>query len=229
MAEFDRESMIQKITALLARADNAGSEHEAFAAAAKVSELMEKYSISQVEIAQNQESPDNHLQDQFVLAHQIHLHRVPLKWASELASVVAQATQCKCSYKEKAKVITFYGLPESVEHGLDLLDTMLVLLNRLTNKGYREVRSTPSSRGFKTNFRQGFIRGLSRAFNELQRERSALSTTALAVLSDALEEYVQPIMSQAKVAPPAKPTKYNAKAFHKGYQSGLITGRRQDL
>lgn len=47
MAEYNREDVVRKITALLRLAERGGTKEEAFAAAAKAQDLMRKYEIEQ--------------------------------------------------------------------------------------------------------------------------------------------------------------------------------------
>jgi len=225
MGDTKREKLLSKIAKLQALAMKAGTPEEAYAAGQKISQLIDEYEVSEFELNQaiNAHEGNTTPQYEFTNAYTSDLYKVPMKWARILAVPVSSIFLCATAFSKER--VYFYGSPENVEQSLSFFDTILQVLDRTTNETYRRASKRGEGRGWKTNFRSGFIQGFGHAILEQQEKRTALASTAIEVRSNALAKYMYQYVNPDAKKYGSQASIYNNRAYNLGYQEGHSHGR----
>jgi hypothetical protein len=179
------DDVLRKIAALERLADNAGTQEEAEAAAAKVQELMYAYGIerAQVDIASGQR-PTGY-------GHQF-IHVSSARWKQDLAWGVAKTTHCKgirthINDDDGSLIVVMdvVGQKDNVRMVIETYHWLVRAIDHLLKDApYR--RQGAGSRQWATDFRQGAVDRIIARMVTAQREAEAAARAANPTTSNAL-------------------------------------------
>src|SRR5207245_6844871 len=149
----DRENLIIKIRALMAKTVSAGcTEQEALSALDKVRALMDAYEITEVELQLSRKEAAILCSEP---ANSLDPHNIKFLLMGSVAKF------CKCEAwqrrERKGKAVTFCGLPSDVEFGTWLLDALQAFVQRELVRHLIDVLPPRSERRKCIN---GFIVGI---------------------------------------------------------------------
>lgn len=170
-----KESVVEKIKALLALsdADRNNSEEEAKAAMLKAQELMAKYEISMEEVS---------TEDEEQYSHEVCEHKWDYAYRVPLANVLSK--NFRCMLYMSGKKIVFMGHPSDAQICKATFEYAYRFImrkgNSVYNKRYSMGRPT---KGVFNSYAHGFISGLQEAFDA--------QCTALAIVTpqDVVDEF----------------------------------------
>jgi hypothetical protein len=219
--ELKLEDLLRKLGALQRLADNAGTQAEAEAAAAKIQELMFAYGIerAQVDIASGLR-PTGY-------GHQ-YIHVGESRWKQSLAWGVARNTHCKgvrTRTPEGLVVLDVIGQKDNVKLVIDTYHWLTRVVDHLLKTApYR--RQGTGSRQWATDFRVGAVARLidrmaaSRHEAEMAaRASNAQVGTTLTVIDDKLREVTRTLYPSLRTARTRGRT-YVTSGYMAGYEAG---------
>lgn len=202
---MNREQVIEKIKKVFALSNNNSSIEEATAAAQLAQQLMHKYHIEEIDLA---ETAEKLIEAEFTTG-------TGNKWKYILSSTIAKNFCVKAYWYGKAAV-RFYGRSTDVAIAKETYQFLYKLCISLARKAdYQERKKTGSTNGAGRSFALGFVEGVSQ---ELGKQCTALMIITPKEVEDGYKE----LMKTKNFHPIHNNYKYNQTGY---YKDGEVAGK----
>jgi hypothetical protein len=202
---MNREQIIEKIKKVFALSNNNSSVEEATAAAQLAQQLMHKYHIEEIDLAETVEK----------LIEEEYTTGTGNKWKYILSSTIAKNFCVKAYWFGKATV-RFYGRSTDVEIAKETYKFLFNLCVSLARKAdYQERKKTGSTNGAGRSFALGFVEGVSQ---ELGKQYTALMIITPKEVEDGYKE----LMKTKNFRPIRNTYKYSQTKY---YNDGEVAGK----
>ncbi len=170
-------AVLERVRALLAKAESTEFEAEAEAFTAKAQELITRHSIDAVLVA----ARDDGSARPPVTGRTVHVEDPYAKEKWFLLSTVAEANGCRTIYSPGYRIVTCFGLPDDLE-AVDLLYTSLLLQSTtavLSAEAPRLLgrRSSSSKASFRRSFLLAFAQRIGVRLDEARHTAEAQAAT----------------------------------------------------
>ena len=170
MSAPDRDQMLARIRALLAKTEEAGcTEAEAHSAAAKAAELIEKYRVTAHELGAESARHSANFGSSGVESGAG--PRAPFHWAVLLANAVSKLVMCPSYVSPAHRAIFFIGEDLQRELGVRLYASLRDRCLALEREAFKLIPKPlrPDWRKFSYSYREGFAHG----FEDVARAEKA--------------------------------------------------------
>ena len=217
MGESNRESIIDRIRAILSKTESRGaSEAEAATALEMAQRLLIKHNLDMAEIVDIQTDDDP-------VTEETLFGTVGAKgWRASLANVIGKAMFVKI-ITQGQRAISFIGRPENVGSVMEMYQWVAPQLEVMAGEMVAQYPNRWGRRSYATAVRHGMVSTISDRLQETMREQQAqtVGVTALVVQYDAENETFAKenhnlVTHRVSIAP-------------KGYNDGKIAGREVSL
>ena len=146
-AHAERDKVLGKIRALLAKAEATNYVAEAEALTAKAQDLMTRHSIDQALLAADDERPVD------VVSLRVHIEAPYAAEKMRLLSQVAHSNRCKAIWLDQVSIGTLVGTPIDVDQVELLFTSLLIQATRaMAEAGARQAGSYDRSASFRRSF-----------------------------------------------------------------------------
>jgi hypothetical protein len=170
-ANSNREAAVNRIRALLAKTTaNGCTEEEAFAAAAKAGELMDKYGI---------ESTETEIRAEKCVTGIHGGHRQKAHESKWVASAIAEYCSCRVWHVRGTGHISFFGLPQDAEVATYLMQVVEGAMDR-SLKAFKATPDYPTweePRKVRTTFMQAMAIRINSRLREMHKARHTETMT----------------------------------------------------
>lgn len=202
---MNREQVIEKIKKVFALSNNNSSVEEASAAAQLAQQLMHKYHIEEIDLA---ETVEKLIEEEFITG-------TGNKWKYILSSTIAK-NFCVKAYWFGKSAVRFYGRSTDVAIAKETYKFLYNLCVSLARKAdYQERKKTGSANGAGRSFALGFVEGVSQ---ELGKQCTALMIITPKEVEDGYKE----LMKTKNFRPIHNNYKYNQTGY---YKDGEVAGK----
>lgn len=215
----ERDKMLTKIRALLAKAEATNYVAEAEALTAKAQDLMTRHSIDQALLAADDERPVD------VVSLRVHIEAPYAAEKMRLLSQVAHSNRCKAIWLDQVSIGTLVGTPIDVDQVELLFTSLLIQATRaMAEAGARQAGSYDRS----ASFRRSFV--VSYAVRIGERLTEATTTAA----ADYGKQLVPVLQRQAEAVetefdrlfPDTVPIRGNSRYSMQGWEAGRAAADR---
>lgn len=233
----NRDQIIQRIKKLKSHAESAkalGSLEEAEAFAKKVSELLEEYNLSLMEIDATEATSADPFKN-WGYAEDISYDDKHLgEWKLLMMSVICKYNFTTSSYNSSRKTIKVYGNIENVDASVWLYHYLGIGFYNLSIANYNaklaklkaidpeeaRIFSRTKAYGFKKDFLLGAIEGFGKQLEKRRKEASAKITDLVLYNDKMLQTYMRKVTPNLGKGKPANLTVRNSQAFLAGVIAG---------
>ena len=217
--------MLDKVRALLAKAESTGFAEEADAYSAKAQELMARYSIDHALLAGQDDDPDQ------PVGVRITIDNPYADAKSYLLQMVAEANMCRSVWADYLGCSTVFGFPSDIEI-VDILFTSLLVQGSAAM--VREGSGTQPGGSRRTrSFRQSFLHAYAVRIGERLRAVSTDASAAAARdderLLPVLASREQAVNERMRAAFPTSTTSSIRISSEHGWTSGTAAADRASL
>lgn len=163
------QTLLTRISRLLAMAADVSSPHEAAIAAQRARALMDKHQISMADVPEHAVTGEAMKQMAADRAY-----RAPPKWKAQLGPAIAKYNDCQCRYDNEG-AISFLGYESDVMVAVSIYKYIVGAIDRLC-KTYCDLQwlenDTPAT-SLADSFRKGAAAEIASRLNDMRREREA--------------------------------------------------------
>lgn len=220
-----RKAILDKLVKLSALADENSNtfQNEVSVASGKISEIMNKYSISWAELhAARSEKENAAFEEAFKDAYADTSFRRIKAWHWHLARVVASATNTK--YFSSGHRIVFYGLESQSTFATEMFMEWLGMLDRISLKAQKEfVRAhgrSYESRYFRSSWLQGCLTQMANNVYEEQKKARNENSTAIVLFTEKLESAYKERSKGFKTVPVGGSRGFSRSGYDSGKEAG---------
>jgi hypothetical protein len=164
--DSDRHKLLNRIRALLAKAEATSYAAEAEAFTAKAQDLMTRHAIDEALLAATDE-------EVAVLAKRVHIDSPYASTKASLLNVVGKANRCKVIYFDRLAIATLVGVPVDVDQVEMLFTSVLIQATRAMAEA---GAARPGSFDRSVTFRRSFLAAYAVRIGERLTEANAAAT-----------------------------------------------------